>query len=43
LFFFFHIIGFIGTEISANQKFYGHGLDDTFILGSLTTLAIVGE
>jgi hypothetical protein len=40
LVFFFAIIGFIGTEILSQSKFYGHGLDDTFILGSQLTLAI---
>lgn len=40
LVFFFAIIGFAGTEILSQSKFYGHGLDDAFILGSQLTLAI---
>ncbi|MEZ7499524.1 hypothetical protein QO200_12335 [Flavobacterium sp. Arc3] len=34
------IIGFVGAEVLTRQKFYGHGLDDAFILGSQLTLAI---
>jgi hypothetical protein len=28
-------IGFAGAEFLANQKYYGHGLDDAFILGTI--------
>jgi len=31
----FAAIGFAGAEFLANQKYYGHGLDDAFILGAL--------
>ncbi|NRS88879.1 hypothetical protein HNQ02_001797 [Flavobacterium sp. 7E] len=40
LVFFFAIIGFSGAEILSRSTYYGHGLDDTFILGSQFTLAI---
>ncbi|MBC5842416.1 hypothetical protein H8R23_13445 [Flavobacterium sp. F-380] len=40
LVFFFAIVGFLGTEILARSNFYGHGLDDAFIIGSQLTLAI---
>lgn len=40
LVFFFAIVGFGGAEILARSKFYGHGLDDAFILGSQLNLAI---
>ena len=40
LVFFFAIVGFAGAEILARSKFYGHGLDDAFILGSQLNLAI---
>lgn len=33
-------IGFVGTEILTKQKYYGHGLDDAFLLGGQLTLAI---
>ncbi|QZK90234.1 hypothetical protein K5V07_06890 [Flavobacterium sp. CHNK8] len=36
----FAIIGFIGTEVLTNQKYYGYGLDDAFILGGQLCLAI---
>ncbi len=39
-FYFFAIIGFVGSHILANQKYYGHGLDDAFNLGALLNLAI---
>ncbi|TDE07247.1 hypothetical protein [Flavobacterium sandaracinum] len=39
LVFFFALIGFVGAEILAQSKFYGHGLDDAFILGSQLTFA----
>jgi hypothetical protein len=38
--FFFAFIGFAATELLARSHFYGHGLDDAFILGSQLTLAI---
>ena len=28
-------VGFAGAELLANQKYYGHGLDDAFILGAI--------
>ena len=31
----FAVVGFAGAEILANQKYYGHGLDDAFILGAI--------
>jgi hypothetical protein len=31
----FAIVGFAGAELLANQKYYGHGLDDAFILGAI--------
>lgn len=31
----FAIIGFAGAEFFGQQKYYGHGLDDAFILGAL--------
>ncbi|OMQ13235.1 hypothetical protein [[Flexibacter] sp. ATCC 35103] len=31
----FAAIGFAGAEFFASQKYYGHGLDDAFILGAL--------
>lgn len=40
LVFFFALVGFVGTEILAKATFYGHGLDDAFILGSQLTLVI---
>jgi hypothetical protein len=30
----FAVVGFAGAEVLANQKYYGHGLDDAFILGA---------
>ncbi|WP_144891763.1 hypothetical protein [Flavobacterium tiangeerense] len=36
----FAIIGFVGTEVLTNQKYYGYGLDDAFLLGSQLCLAI---
>lgn len=40
LIYLFAIIGFIGTEFLTNQKYYGYGLDDAFILGAQLCLAI---
>ncbi|WP_369765054.1 hypothetical protein [Flavobacterium sp. WC2429] len=40
LLFIYTIIGFVGTEILTKQKYYGHGLDDAFLIGSQLTLAI---
>ncbi|KQO22779.1 hypothetical protein ASF10_10475 [Flavobacterium sp. Leaf82] len=34
----FAAIGFTGAEILANQKYFGHGLDDAFILGALLNI-----
>jgi hypothetical protein len=34
----FAAIGFAGAEILANQKYFGHGLDDAFILGALLNI-----
>jgi len=31
-------IGFAGAEFLANQKYYGHGLDDAFILGAILNI-----
>jgi len=39
-FYIFTIIGFIGTNILSTQKYYGHGLDDAFNLGTLLSLGI---
>ncbi|CAH0335646.1 hypothetical protein FVB9288_01294 [Flavobacterium sp. CECT 9288] len=36
----FAIIGFIGAEVLTNQKYYGYGLDDAFLLGAQLCLAI---
>jgi hypothetical protein len=40
LVFIYSIIGFAGSELLARQKYYGHGLDDAFLLGAQLTLAI---
>ena len=40
LLFFFTIVGFAGAEVLSRSKFYGHGLDDAFILGAQLNLAI---
>ncbi|QGK74593.1 hypothetical protein [Flavobacterium sp. SLB02] len=34
----FAAIGFAGAEFLANQKYYGHGLDDAFILGAILNI-----
>lgn len=34
----FAAVGFAGAEILANQKYYGHGLDDAFILGAILNI-----
>jgi hypothetical protein len=39
-FYIFAIIGFVGSNILANQKYYAHGLDDAFNLGALLNLGI---
>ena len=39
-FYLFATLGFVGSNILANQKFHGHGLDDAFHLGSLLNLGI---
>lgn len=36
----FAAIGFAGAELLASQKYYGHGLDDAFILGVLLNIGI---
>lgn len=36
----FALVGFVGAEFLANQKYYGHGLDDAFILGAILNLGI---
>ncbi|MBF4464080.1 hypothetical protein [Flavobacterium sp. LC2016-12] len=33
-------VGFAGAELLANQKYYGHGLDDAFILGTILNIGI---
>ena len=39
-FYLFAIVGFAGTNILANQKYYAHGLDDAFNLGALLNIGI---
>ncbi|MFN7100576.1 MAG: hypothetical protein ACK4M4_09405, partial [Flavobacterium sp.] len=39
LFFVFALIGLAGTEFFARQKYFGHGLDDAFIIGFQICLA----
>lgn len=39
-FYIFAIVGFVGSNTLANQKYYGHGLDDAFNLGTLLNLGI---
>lgn len=39
-FYIFAIAGFVGSNTLANQKYYGHGLDDAFNLGALLNLGI---
>lgn len=34
------IVGFVGAEFLANQKYYGHGLDDAFCLGAILNIGI---
>lgn len=36
----FAVVGFAGAEILANNKYYGHGLDDAFILGAILNIGI---
>jgi hypothetical protein len=38
--FLYAIIGFAGAELLTRKKFYGHGLDDAFLIGSQFTLAV---
>ncbi len=33
-------VGFAGAEFLANQKYYGHGLDDAFILGAVLNIGL---
>jgi hypothetical protein len=33
-------VGFAGAEFLANQKYYGHGLDDAFILGAILNVGL---
>ncbi|MCD0473873.1 hypothetical protein LPB87_05640 [Flavobacterium sp. EDS] len=40
LIYLFAIVGFVGTELLAQQKYYRYGLDDAFVLGAQLTLAI---
>lgn len=39
-FYLFAIVGFVGSNVLANQKYYTHGLDDAFNLGALLNLGI---
>jgi len=39
-FYLFAIVGFVGSNVLANQKYYAHGLDDAFNLGALLNLGI---
>lgn len=34
----FAVVGFAGAEFLTRQKYYGHGLDDAFILGALLNI-----
>ena len=36
----FAVVGFAGAEFLANQKYYGHGLDDAFILGAILNVGL---
>ena len=36
----FAAVGFAAAEFLASQKFYGHGLDDAFILGSILNIGL---
>ncbi|OHT43539.1 hypothetical protein [Flavobacterium tructae] len=36
----FALVGFVGAELLANLKYYRHGLDDAFVLGSILNLGI---
>lgn len=38
--FLYATVGFAGAEVMTRLKFYGHGLDDAFIVGSQLTLAV---
>jgi hypothetical protein len=38
--FLYAAVGFAGAEVMTRLKFYGHGLDDAFIVGSQLTLAV---
>jgi hypothetical protein len=39
-FYLFSLIGIVGSELLANLKYYRHGLDDAFILGTLLNIGI---
>ncbi|TDO83165.1 hypothetical protein EV143_102430 [Flavobacterium chryseum] len=39
-FYIFAVIGFVGSEMLANRKYYGHGLDDAFILGGIMNVGV---
>jgi hypothetical protein len=39
-FYFFTAVGLVCNEVLANEKYYGHGLDDAFILGTILNLGI---
>lgn len=36
----FAAVGFAGAEILTKQKYYGHGLDDAFILGAILNIGL---
>lgn len=39
-FYIFTIIGLVGAELLSREKYFGHGLDDAFILGTLLNFGI---
>lgn len=39
-FYIFAAMGFVGAEMLANRKYYGHGLDDAFILGGIMNVGV---
>ncbi|BFM44703.1 hypothetical protein CFS9_33440 [Flavobacterium sp. CFS9] len=36
----FALVGFVGAEFLANMRYYRHGLDDAFVLGSILNIGI---